>query len=219
MHGERKDAMTTAIQPKFLFDFGSPNAFMAHLVLPQIEARTGVKFEYVPILMGGLYKMTGNRSPGEAFAGIKNKLEYERLESERFIRKHKITSFRVNPHFPVNTLQIMRGATAAQFEGCFEQYVRAVYAHMWEQGRKMDDPAVILQALKDSGLDGEAIMARSQAPEAKARLMANTQDAFDAGAFGSPSFLVGKELFFGKDRLGQVEEEIDAQRRVNLAPL
>ena len=204
--------MTTPQQARFLFDFGSPNAYLSHLVLPKIEARTGAKFEYVPILLGGLFKLTGNRSPAESLAGIKNKPEYERLESERFIRRHGITTFKHNPHWPVNTLQIMRGAVAAQAEGCFEAYVNAVFRHMWEQGLKMDDPAVIVRALKEAGLDSDKLIARSQSPEVKERLLANTQHAFDAGAFGSPSFLVDDQLFFGKDRLDDVEREIVTKR-------
>lgn len=200
--------MTHPNQPKFLFDFGSPNAYLSHLVIPQIEARTGAKFEYVPILLGGLFKLTGNRSPAEAFAGIKNKPEYERLETERFIRRHNITAFKLNPHWPVNTLQIMRGAVAAQMEGCLEQYVKAVFRNTWEQGLKMDDPAVIVRALNEAGLDSEKLIARSQTPEVKDRLLANTQEAFNAGAFGSPSFIVGDQLFFGKDRLVDVQHEI-----------
>src|SRR5690242_7847522 len=106
-------------QVEFHFDFGSPNAYLSHLVIPAIEARTGVKFQYVPVLLGGVFRLTGNRSPAEAFAGIRNKPEYERLETERFIRRHGITSYRHNPFFPVNTLTIMRGAIAAEMLGAF----------------------------------------------------------------------------------------------------
>ena len=204
--------MTTPQHPRFLFDFGSPNAYLSHLVIPKIEARTGAKFEYVPILLGGLFKLTGNRSPAESLAGIKNKPEYERLELERFVRRHDITTFRDNPHFPINTLQLMRGAVAAHVEGCFERYVNAVFRHMWEQGLKMDDPAVIVQALKEAGLDSDKLIARSQSPEVKERLLANTQHAFEVGAFGIPSFLVDDQLFFGKDRLDDVEREIMTRR-------
>ena len=105
----------------FLFDFGSPNAYLSHRVIPQIEARTGARFVYVPILLGGLFKAANNRSPMEAFADIPNKLAYERRERERFIAQHRLTAFKHNPHFPVNTLQIMRGAVAAQKLGCFER--------------------------------------------------------------------------------------------------
>ncbi len=128
---------------EFHFDFGSPNAYLAHLVIPEIERRTGVKFEYVPVLLGGVYKLTGNRSPGESLAGIKNKPDYERLETARFIKRHGITRYRPNPFFPVNTLTIMRGAIAAQRLGVFERYVDEIYRHMWSEPKKLDDPGVL----------------------------------------------------------------------------
>ena len=197
---------------QFLFDFGSPNAYLSHKVLPAMEQRSGVRFEYVPILLGGLFKMTGNRSPAEAFGGIKNKPDYAALETQRFVKRHGLHAYRFNPYFPINTLQIMRGAVAAKRLGVFEKYVDAVFAAMWEQGLKMDDPAVVQSALTSAGLDAAALMAMSQDAEVKAELAANTQGAFDKGAFGSPSFLVGDELFFGKDKLRDVEEEIIRQR-------
>jgi 2-hydroxychromene-2-carboxylate isomerase len=193
---------------KFLFDFGSPNAYLSHKVIPAIEARTGATFEYVPVLLGGIFKATGNQSPATAFAGIRNKPEYERLETQRFIARHGLSAFRSNPHFPVNTLQLMRGAVAAQTAGVFEPYVDAVYACMWERGLKMDDAAVFRDALVEAGLPADRLLELSQTGEVKAGLMANTEAAVAAGAFGSPSFLVGSELFFGKDRLREVEEEI-----------
>ncbi len=198
----------TSVQVRFLFDFGSPNAYLCHRVIPAMEARTGVRVEYVPILLGGLFKLANNRSPMEAYAGIPNKLAYERRELERFVARHRLTQFRSNPFFPVNTLKIMRGACAAQKLGCFEPYVEAVYAAMWEQGLDMDDPAVILRVLAAAGLDGQALLAASQEADVKARLLENTEAAHRAGAFGSPTFFVGDEMFFGKDRLREVEEEI-----------
>ena len=108
---------------EFHFDFGSPNAYLAHLVIPRIEQRTGAKFEYVPVLLGGVFKLTNNRSPRESLQGIKNKPAYQRLETQRFLRRHGITRFQANPFFPVNTLAIMRGAVAAQLEGVFARYV------------------------------------------------------------------------------------------------
>ncbi|MDB5759804.1 MAG: nahD [Burkholderia sp.] len=193
---------------QFLFDFGSPNAYLSHKVLPGIEQRCGVRFDYVPVLLGGLFKMTGNRSPAEAFGGIKNKPEYAALETRRFVRRHGLDAYRFNPHFPVNTLQIMRGAVASKRLGVFERYVDVVFSAMWEQGLKMDDPAVVGAALTSAGLDAAALMAMSQDAGVKAELVANTQYAFERGAFGSPSFLVGDELYFGKDSLRDVEEEI-----------
>ena len=197
---------------QFLFDFGSPNAYLSHKELPVIAQRCGVDIDYVPVLLGGLFKMTNNRSPAESMAGIRNKPDYEEKERQRFIRRHSLDAYRFNPHFPVNTLQIMRGAVAARRLGVFEPYVEAVFAAMWEQGLKLDDPAVIGPALTSAGLDAAALMALSQDPDVKAELVANTQRAFEQGAFGSPSFLVGDELFFGKDRLRDVEDEIVRQR-------
>ncbi len=193
---------------EFHFDFGSPNAYLSHLVLPEIEKRTGVKFEYVPILLGGVFKLTNNRSPADSLVGIKNKPEYERLEMNRFIRRNGITRFQRNPFFPVNTLMLMRGAVAAQSLGVFERYVDEMYRHMWADPKKMDDPNVLRAALAESGLDSERFFELVQTPEIKDRLLENTRRSVERGAFGSPTFFVGEEIFFGKDRLRDVEELI-----------
>jgi 2-hydroxychromene-2-carboxylate isomerase len=195
---------------EFHFDFGSPNAYLAHLVVPEIEKRTGAKFEYVPILLGGVFKLTNNRSPAESMRGIKNRLEYEELERQRFVRRHAITRFTFNPFFPVNTLLIMRGAVAAQLEGVFDRYVDEVFRHMWAEPKKMDDPEVVHAALEQSGLNAAALLARTQEPAVKDRLLKNTEASVARGAFGSPTFFVGSEIFFGKDRLRDVEEAIVA---------
>src|SRR6516162_10719601 len=197
---------------EFHFDFGSPNAYLAHLVIPQVEQRTGARFEYVPVLLGGVFRLTGNRSPGESFAGIKNKLEYERLEMARFIKRHGITGYRQNPFFPVNTLTIMRGAVAAQKLGLFERYVDEIYRHMWSEPKKLDDPAVLRDALLESGFDAERFAALVQDADVKARLLNNTERSVERGTFGSPTFFVGDEIFFGKDRLRDVEEMTPATR-------
>jgi 2-hydroxychromene-2-carboxylate isomerase len=200
------------ITVEFHFDFGSPNAYLSHLVIPQIEHRTGVKFAYVPILLGGVFKLTNNRSPAESLVGIKNKPEYERLEMNRFLRRHGITRFHSNPFFPVNTLMLMRGAIAAQSLGVFEQYVDEMYRHMWADPKKMDDPNVLRAALDESGLDSARFFALVQTPEIKDRLLRNTQRSVERGTFGAPTFFVGEEIFFGKDRLRDVEELIMASR-------
>ena len=201
------------LKVQLLFDFGSPNAYLAARLIPDIEQRTGTKFDYVPVLLGGIYKLTGNSSPGDYLKGIRNKPEYMALETARFIRRHGITTFRQNPFFPVNTLQLMRGAVAAEAEGMFWPYFQAVFHHMWEEPKKMDDPAVMRAALVASGIDADRIAAKSQDPAVKNRLMALTQEAVDRGAFGSPTFFVNNEMFFGKDQLRDVEEEILAQQR------
>ena len=192
----------------FHFDFGSPNAYLSHKAIPAIESRTGVKFRRVPVLLGGVFKLTNNRPPMAQHEGVRNKPDYERLETERFIARHGITRFRRNPHFPVNTLRVMRGAAAAEIDGTLDVYVEAVFHHMWEEPKKLDEPDVIRAALDSSGLDGGAILARTEDREVKDRLIANTQASVDAGAFGIPVFFVGAEMFFGKDRLRDVEEMI-----------
>jgi 2-hydroxychromene-2-carboxylate isomerase len=161
----------------------------------------------VPILLGGVFKLTNNRSPAEKMAGIKNRLEYERLELNRFVRRHGI-KFTWNPFFPVNTLLIMRGGIAAQLEGGFEHYVNEVFRDMWADPKDMDDPAVVGAALTESGFDAAALLARTQEAEVKDRLLKNTEVSVGRGTFGAPTFFVGDEIFFGKDRLRDVEEEI-----------
>ena len=196
---------------EFHFDFGSPNAYFAHKLIPAIERRTAVPFIYVPILLGGVFKLTNNQAPMVQFKGIKNKLEYQQLETRRFIARHGLTQFKMNPHFPVNTVQIMRGAAAAEMDGGLAPYVDAVFRHMWEEGRKMDAPDTIRAALDEAGLDGARVLARIQDQEVKDRLLKNTEGSVARGTFGSPTFFVGDEIFFGKDRLRDVEEEIVAQ--------
>ena len=197
---------------EFHFDFGSPNAYLAHKVLPAIEERTGVSFGYVPILLGGVFKLTNNQPPMVQFKGVKNKQEYQRLEIVRFIRKHGLTAFKMNPHFPVNTVQIMRGAVAAEMDGQLASYVDALFRHMWEEGKKMDDPEVIRAALDASGIDGARVLARIQDQDVKDKLLQNTEVSVARGTFGAPTFFVGDEIFFGKDRLRDVEEEIEAAK-------
>jgi len=197
---------------QFLFDFGSPNAYLADLVIPKIEQRTGVKFEYVPILLGGIFKATNNASPAVTLKDVKNKREYGAIEMRRFIQRYGITTFKFNPFFPVNTLQLMRGVVAAQAEDLFQPYFKAVYHHMWEVPKKMDDPAVMRDALVSSGINADKIIARSQDQDVKNKLVELTQNAVERGAFGSPTFFVGDEMFFGKDQLRDVEEEIVAQK-------
>lgn len=193
---------------EFHFDFGSPNAYLAHLVIPEIEKRTGATFTYVPVLLGGVFKATNNRSPGEAFGQVKNKPEYQRLEMQRFIKRHAISQFSWNPNFPVNTLTIMRGAVAAERLGILDAYVDGVYRFMWSEPRKMDDPAVVMASWKELGFDADKLLALTQDQAVKDQLVANTQKSVERGCFGSPTFFVGDEIFFGKDRLRDVEEAI-----------
>lgn len=195
-------------QVEFHFDFGSPNAYLAHKVVPDIEKRTGVTFTYVPVLLGGIFKATNNVSPMVANQGIRNKNEYQSLEMDRFVKKHGLTKFAFNPHFPVNTLQIMRGAVAAELDGFLPTYIEVVMAAMWENKLKMDDAEIIQSTLDAGGLDGAHVLARIQGADVKAKLIANTQASVERGSFGIPTFVVDGEIYFGKDRLREVEEAI-----------
>ena len=192
-------------QPIFYFDFGSPNAFLAHRIIPQIESRVGKRFRYIPVLLGGIFKLTGNQAPMMAYAGIPSKLAYERLEMQRYIARHNLTSFQMNPHFPVNTLSLMRCAVAAERAGCLAAYVEAMFHFMWEDPRKLDDANILRATILEAELAADALLANSIEQSVKERLMINTQDAVDKGVFGIPSFLVQDALYFGKDQLDTIE--------------
>lgn len=192
---------------EFQFDFGSANAYLAHKVVPEIEARTRARFDYVPVLLGGVFKLTNNQSPMQAYANIPNKLAYERLEMDRFIKHHSIP-FMMNPFFPVNTLLMMRMATAAAMDGGLGELIDATFPLMWEQGLNMGDPEVIASNLTAAGIDAARLMARAQEDDVKQRLMANTENAVKRGAFGSPTFFIDGDIYFGKNTLREIEERL-----------
>jgi len=199
---------TTKKTVDFIFDFGSPNAYLSWKLLPDIAARQGASVKLIPCLLGGIFKATGNQAPMIAFGGIKGKMDYEMLETRRFIAAHGLTAFRFNPHFPVNTLLLMRGMIAAPRMGVGEAYLEAMLKGMWEDGLKLDDPEVFVTVANAAGLDGAALLTATGDPEVKAELVANTEAAVARGTFGIPTFFVGDEIFFGKERLGQVEAEL-----------
>lgn len=203
--------MTKPVTIDFIFDFASPNAYLCWKVLPGLLARTGARVNVIPCLLGGIFKATNNAAPMVAFGDVKGKLAYEGLETRRFIARHGLSAYRMNSHFPVNTLIIARGFVAAGRLGVSETYLEVVLAAMWETGEKMDDPEVVLRVLNAGGLDGAALIAATQDPGVKAELVANTEAAVARGVFGIPTFFVGEEMFFGKERLGQVEDEVSRQ--------
>jgi 2-hydroxychromene-2-carboxylate isomerase len=193
---------------EFFFDFASPNAYFAYKALPDLLERADAELEVVPMLLGGLFKLTGNQAPFITFKDVKGKPEYEKLEIARFIKKHKLKDFAFNSHFPLNTVMLMRGLVAAQQMDVESAYIDAILVATWEQSKKVDDPEVFASVLKEAGLDAEALMGLIQSDSVKDTLKQNTQMAADRGAFGTPTFFVGDEMFFGKERLGQVEEEL-----------
>lgn len=199
---------------EFHFDFGSPNAYLAHRVIPAIEQRTHARFDYFPVLLGGIFKATNNRSPAEAFADIPAKRAFMELETRRFVARHAIADFNRNPFFPVNTLTLMRGAVAARHEGCFERYVEVVFHNMWSEPKKLDDPAIFRSVLEANGFDAPGLLERAQSPEVKQELIRNTEASVARGTFGSPTFFVGDDMFFGKDQLRDVEEALVQRRAI-----
>ena len=198
---------------EFHYDFGSPNAYLVHRVIPTLRATTAIGFEYVPILLGGVFKATGNVSPAVSLQGIRNKPEYQRIETERFCRSHGIRSYVPNPHFPVNTLKIMRGAVFARSTDYYARYIDAMYAGMWERALKMDDDTVIEEVLEVAGLPAREIFEGMAKAEVKQELIALTEASVSRGTFGSPTLFVKDEIFFGKDKLRDaIELALDPQR-------
>lgn len=195
----------------FHYDFGSPNTYFCHRVIPEIEQRTGAIFNYFPVLLGGIFRATNNKSPMEQFAEVKNKKEYNAREIERFITKHSLDKYQFNPNFPVNTLLMMRGAIYASDKDYYSDYIEAAYIGMWELGLDMSDVEIAGKHFAAAGLPAEEILTATQNPEVKQQLIDNTTTSVERGSFGSPTFFVGDEMFFGKDRLRDVEEEIAAQ--------
>ncbi len=193
---------------EFLFDFASPNAYLAYRALPPILARTGAALEITPCLLGGIYKATGNRAPFVAVAGVKGKMDYELLEIRRFVARRGLTKFRLNPHFPIDSLMLMRGLVAAQALGEEPAFLEMGLSGMWEEGLKLDDPDVLARRIEAAGLDARALSAAAQRPDTTRRPADHTEAAVGRGVFGVPTFFVGDEMFFGKDRLAQVEEEV-----------
>ncbi len=198
--------MTTTVD--FLYDFGSPNAYYSHCVIPQIEARSDLAFNYVPVLLGGIFKATNNVSPAISMQGILNKPRYSQIETERWLKRYPVKRFERNPHFPVNTLMMMRGAVFAEDKDYYRKYVDAMFDCMWGSPRKMDELEVFSAALEEYDLPAADVMAGTQDPQVKQRLIDSTNAAVERGAFGSPTFFLGEEIYFGKEKLRDIEEAV-----------
>ncbi len=195
---------------EFYYDFGSPNAYFSYKVLPALLEQTDATLVLKPVLLGGIFKAANNQSPFVAMANIKGKLAYEQLEIQRFIAKHNLADFQFNPNFPVNTLQLMRGACIAEKEGFLPDYTATMMSAMWERGLKMDDTEVIKSALEEAGLPAENIIQQLSNAETKEALINNTETAVERGVFGVPTFFIGSEMWFGKERLTQIEDHLNA---------
>ncbi len=192
----------------FYFDYASLNAYLAYRAIDGLIERTGATLQMHPVLLGGIFKATNNQSPFFAFAGIKGRLDYERLEIHRFMDKHEITNFKMNEFFPINTLQIMRGAIVAERDGFLDQYTKCMMSAMWEENRKMDEIDQIRDTLINAGMDADFILSEIQTADVKNKLIENTNALVERNTFGLPTLFVGDEMWFGKERLGQIEEYI-----------
>lgn len=190
---------------EFFFDFGSPASYLAYTQIGKIAERNGAEVVWRPFLLGGVMQAAGNRSPIECVP--KGKWMFDDLG--RFAERYGV-AFNMNPHFPINTLALMRGAVAAQEGGFLGAYADAVYQAMWVDRKNLGDPAVIGEVLTHAGLDAAQIIAATQRQEIKDKLKSNTQEAFERGAFGAPTFFVDGEMHFGQDRLDFVENALSA---------
>lgn len=195
---------------ELVFDFVSPNAYMIWWPLRDLVKRTGAELDVLPVFLGGMHKLTGNAPPMIRDAEVKGKVEYSMLEMRRFIAKHNLTKYRLHPQFPFNSITLQRMLFAADQDGRGVQFVEAMLPAIWEEGVDILDPASLVSAVERAGFDATDLFTRSQTDEVKQGLVANTQSAVDRGTFGIPTMYVGAkgegEMFFGKERLGQIEE-------------
>ena len=191
-------------QIDFYYDFGSPNAYVVHKTLPGIAAKFDVEVTHCPALLGGVFKATNNQAPLRAFADVPGKVDYIRTEFARFIERHSLP-FKWNPHFPVNTLALMRAAIFAQGKDWQATFIDAGFDAMWLDGHDMSQPDVFGQVMNNAGLPSEDILSATQLPDIKGRLAEATEAAITRGIFGAPTMFLNDEMFFGKDALSDLE--------------
>ena len=191
----------------FIFDFASPNAYLFHKAIQNLEKTHDIKFNYIPCLLGGIMKLSNNQPPMVTLADIPNKLKYEfDTAFNRFMKEHNITKFKMNEHFPVNTISLIRGAIVAQKNDFFESYVEIVLSGLWEQSLKLDTPEALHELLNNNDCYPDLVIEGIAKDEIKAELIANTSEAVEKGAFGIPTFFVENEMFYGKDSLRELKE-------------
>jgi len=194
---------------EYFFDVGSPTAYLAWTQLPKIAAEAGATIAWRPMLLGGVFKATGNASP----VAVPAKGRWMNDDIARWARRYGVP-FAFNPHFPINTLTLMRGATGMQMRrpADFARYLDVIERAMWEVPKNLGDPAVLAATLAAAGFDADEFVAMVGDPEVKARLVATTEEAVARGVFGAPTFFVGDAMFFGQDRLDFVREALLAAR-------
>ena len=199
---------------ELIFDFVSPNAYLVWWPLRDLVKRTGAELDVFPVFLGGMHKLTGNAPPMIRDADVKGKVEYSMLEMRRFIEKHGLTKYKLHPQFPFNSITLQRMLYAADQDGRGVQFVEAMLPAIWEDGVDVLDPAALGAAITAAGFDAKDLFERSQTDEVKQGLINNTENAVERGTFGIPTMFVGPkgngEMFFGKERLDQIEEELTA---------
>lgn len=193
---------------ELIFDFVSPNAYLIWWPLRDLVRTHDAELDVVPVLLGGMHKLTGNAPPMVRDADVRGKNEYAMLEMRRFIERHGLGRFRMNPNFPFNSVVAQRMLLAADEDGRGVQFAESMLPAIWEQGLEVNDPEALAQAVNAAGFDAADLLRRAQTDEIKQRLIDNTQVAVDRGTFGIPTIYVGGEMFFGKERLAQIEEEL-----------
>ena len=195
--------MTKTVE--FLFDVGSPTAYLAWTQLPKICAETGATIVSKPMLLGGVFQATGNVSP----AAVPAKGSYMTADLARFAKRYGVP-FAHNPFFPINTLVLMRGAAGVQLRSPerFDAYLKAVFSALWVEQKNLNDPAVLMATLAAAGFDPAAMQVLVAEPAVKDALRANTEGAVARGVFGAPTMFVGDTMFFGQDRLDFVREAL-----------
>lgn len=202
-----------ASRVELIFDFVSPNAYLIWWPLRDLIKRTGAELDVTPVFLGGMHKLTGNAPPMIRNKDVKGKVEYDMLEMRRFIEKHQLTKYKMHPQFPFNSITLQRMCFAADQDGRAVQFVEAMLPAIWEQGVDVLNPETLGEAVNAAGFDVKDLFARTQSDEVKQGLVANTDHAVERGAFGIPTMYVGPkggetQMFFGKERLGQIEDEL-----------
>lgn len=190
-------------QIEFFFDVGSPASYLAFTQLPALAERNGAQIVWKPMLLGGVFHATGNSSP----ATVPAKGEYIRLDFKRFA-DHYGVPYQHNSHFPINTMQLMRGAVTLLDTPQFIPYLRAIFSGMWIEGLDMTRPDVVAEVMVRAGFDPQQILQQCSDPLVKDKLKAITTEAVERGVFGAPTFFVGGQMFFGQDRLDWVERTL-----------
>ena len=197
---------------EFYYDFGSPNSFLAHCVIDKIEKKTGYKALYKPVLLGGIFRLTNNQPPLIAFKNVKNKILYIKKEINRFVKNHKI-KYRMNDNFPLRTVEMMRASVFLENSSHYKEFINTIFFHIWTEPKKMDDYETFKKIIRKSKLPEKEIIDAIKTDNIKNKLKEYTDRAVEKGIFGLPSFVIDKELFFGKNSIYDLEKYLISKNK------